>query len=577
MSNPRIRVVLGGQSFDLDDGRTYLLGSDPGADIRVVHGSVAPQHARLTARDGSLEVVAVEATAVLRVAGQELRSGKLTPPLELSVGVLPARVLAVGGALIAAKGARPGSHEETFQEIMARELSRAPWFLLSVALHALLFLLLNWLVVTKPPGQGQVAVVQMLQTEPEADIQLETPEEEKVEIERELQEEAASEPEPDMRLEPEPEPEPAFEVEADSFDVVGLSAKLNRKGSGGGGSSGEDIFNLGSAALRKGSLRGTVAKLRETGFEIVFVFDSTGSMEGVLSGAKQRIFRFVEVLHALVPSARIGIVTYRDRGKAEEYLTRAVDVTHDVYRVMNFMHTVDAGGGGDFEEAVLDGLKAAFTQKWLPKSQRVVVLIGDAPPHKQDESPLRSLLQNFVRERAVVHTLGTMRAARGSDLSGDAKRAFESLQGIAKLGKGQAALLEQDEAVLREVLSMAFGSENRRDLDEVFELVDKRTQRTAVEALDAVQRGDLASIERGLRKNPVDDEYVKALIKLGTPATTRFLVEKLADEGFPPHARQAAAFAVMQILRLHDPPLDPEVDQVLSRQHMERLLRRLPR
>lgn len=576
MSKPRLRLLLGGQTFDLVEGRAYLVGSDPAADIRIVHASVAAQHARLTATAGVLALEGLAPDAEVRVAGQRMHTGKLTPDVDLTFGVIAARLVGHGAAAAAARGGRPGAREETFQEAMARELARTPWFLLSIVFHALLFLALSWLFVKPPPGQAQIVQVQMLRAEDGEDLQLDEREEEKVEIERELKEEAAVEPEPEFAPEPEAQPEPAFDTDAlaSQFDVVGLSTKVARKG-GSGGSSGEDIFNLGSSALRKGGLRGTVARLRETGFEIVFVFDSTGSMDTVLASAKQRIFRIVEVLHALVPTARIGIVTYRDRGRAEEYVTRAVPVTLDVYRVMNFMHTVDAEGGGDFEEAVLDAMKVATAQKWLPRSQRVVVLIGDAPPHADEENSLRSLLQTFCRERAVVHALGTMRAPRGRELEGDARRAWKALENIAKLGKGQAALLEKDEAVLRDVLTMAFGTDNRRDLDEIFELVDKRTKRTEVAALDAVQRADVAAIDRALRQNPVDDEFVKALIKLKSPDSTRFLIEKLADAGFPAHGRQAAGFAVMQILNLYQPPLDPEVDVPLPRREADALLRRL--
>src|SRR6266540_3041669 len=50
--------------------------------------------------------------------------------------------------------------------------------------------------------------------------------------------------------------------------------------------------------------------------EMVFVLDTTGSMGGLIEGAKQRIWGIVnEVMQsASHPSVRVGLVAYRDRG-----------------------------------------------------------------------------------------------------------------------------------------------------------------------------------------------------------------------------------------------------------------------
>lgn len=43
---------------------------------------------------------------------------------------------------------------------------------------------------------------------------------------------------------------------------------------------------------------------------------------------------------------------------------------------------MNAQGGGDGPEAVMDGLKASITElKWREKSQRFIFHICDAPPH----------------------------------------------------------------------------------------------------------------------------------------------------------------------------------------------------
>lgn len=565
----RLGLELGGGVFKLVDKRVYLVGSADDADVRLVHASIAPKHARLFLDGDAILVEDLGSAAGTTVAGTRITRARVRPGEALTLGAL--RVKVVDAITIAAtRAARQSRREPTFHELVGAELARAPWFLLSIAIHALLLLALAWLVPTTPPGQSGYASATLLTPPAEDDLLVDEKREEKVEVEdptrTEERQEAATESkrfEPEMdRLEPEFDPN-AF----DGFDTSGLSASVKRSGSGSG-----DIFDLGSDALKAGGFRGTVAKLRGTGLEIVFVFDSTGSMDSVLSAAKRRIFRMVEVLNALVPSARIGIVTYRDRGAAENYVTRSVPVTHDVYQVMNFMHTIEASGGGDFAEAVLDGLKEATTQRWQPNSRRVVVLIGDAPPHQEDEATIRHMLTSFARGEAVVHTIASAEDRRKRTANPDTKRTFEA---IAKTGKGQFSMLEADDTILTQVLSLAFGAEYRKDLEEIYALVDKRLLRTDVAALDLVQRGDLAAIESALRRRVVDENVVKAIITLKPPTVLRLLAEKLGDRGFPSTGRQAAAFALMRALELRRPPIDPEQDEPLKRAEVEALLRRI--
>jgi hypothetical protein len=221
---------------------------------------------------------------------------------------------------------------------------------------------------------------------------------------------------------------------------------------------------------------------------------------------------------------------------------------------------------------VLDGLKDAVTQRWQPDSRRVVVLIGDAPPHRDDEVAIRNMLTSFARGESTVHTIATAEDRRKRTANPVTRRTFET---IAKTGKGQFSMLEADDTILTQVLSLAFGAEYRKDLEEVYAIVDKRLLRTDVAALDVVQRGDLATIERALRRPIVDENVVKAIVSLKPPEVLGFLAEKLGDRSFPPAGRQAAAFALMRALELRRPPIDPESDEPLKRAEVDALLRKI--
>lgn len=48
---------------------------------------------------------------------------------------------------------------------------------------------------------------------------------------------------------------------------------------------------------------------------------------------------------------------------------------------MKFLNTLHAGSGGDYPEAVLDGLDEAMKMNRAKDSSKMLFLIGDAPPH----------------------------------------------------------------------------------------------------------------------------------------------------------------------------------------------------
>src|SRR6266545_6474650 len=56
--------------------------------------------------------------------------------------------------------------------------------------------------------------------------------------------------------------------------------------------------------------------------EVLFVLDTTGSMSGLIEGAKQKIWSIAnEMIRAKpTPELRLGLVAYRDRG--DEYMVK---------------------------------------------------------------------------------------------------------------------------------------------------------------------------------------------------------------------------------------------------------------
>ncbi|HAO43998.1 MAG TPA: VWA domain-containing protein, partial [Afipia sp.] len=118
--------------------------------------------------------------------------------------------------------------------------------------------------------------------------------------------------------------------------------------------------------------------------EVAFVLDTTGSMGGLLEGAKQKIWSIATSVVDTNPDAdiRIGLVAYRDIG--DEYVTRTFDLTTDIQDIYANLLELKARGGGDWPESVNEALDVAINKlQWTKGSdaKRIVFLVGDAPPH----------------------------------------------------------------------------------------------------------------------------------------------------------------------------------------------------
>lgn len=118
--------------------------------------------------------------------------------------------------------------------------------------------------------------------------------------------------------------------------------------------------------------------------DLVFVLDTTGSMSGLIKGAKEKIWSIVNTLSQArpTPEIRLGIIGYRDRG--DDYVTDFNPLTSDIDSIYTKLMNYRAAGGGDRPESVNQALHEAISKMNWNKDQntyRVIFLVGDSPPH----------------------------------------------------------------------------------------------------------------------------------------------------------------------------------------------------
>ncbi len=215
-----------------------------------------------------------------------------------------------------------------------------------------------------------------------------------------------------------------------------------------------------------------VTIFKQRGLEVVFCFDSTGSMGGIIQECKSRIRTLIKVVTYLVPNARIGVVTYRDWKKYDlddyEYLVKYLPLqTCDkdgIDKIQRFLRETEAYGGGDIPEAVQAGLATAVDKMgWNPRAMKIVIVFGDAPPHPEDNglSTTLDLCKRFKTMRGVVSAI---------DTTGESKLMDEFRQ-MAAAGGGEATFLNDERAIIKQLTVMIFGSKWTKEIDNVYKAV----------------------------------------------------------------------------------------------------------
>lgn len=125
--------------------------------------------------------------------------------------------------------------------------------------------------------------------------------------------------------------------------------------------------------------------------DLIFVIDTTGSMEDDIDQVKANALDIINQVASNSANWQIGIVLYRDYGppyglENDEYLVkRELEFSSNRDDVANAIRRITIRvGAGDAEEAVYSGLMEAISFPWRNGAQKVIILMGDAPPHNPE-------------------------------------------------------------------------------------------------------------------------------------------------------------------------------------------------
>lgn len=245
-------------------------------------------------------------------------------------------------------------------------------------------------------------------------------------------------------------------------------------GAGGGG-------GLGGLGGFSGAFGEYVGGLRKVGLDVALVIDATSSMQFAIDAVRQNLTGLVSTLQRMVPTARLSIVTFRDQG--DEFVVKWTDLSFKTSKLTEFLKNINAEGGGDWEEAVLDALEATVNElSWRKDSKKIIILIGGSPPHPWEVEPAIDLAKRFrskggyvstidvterlheVHDRFLWRSLKGSRPYEASPMPEHYKQTAVVFTDIAKAGGGDMMQLADQKALLREVLILTFGKRWQQEM-----------------------------------------------------------------------------------------------------------------
>lgn len=160
---------------------------------------------------------------------------------------------------------------------------------------------------------------------------------------------------------------------------------------------------------------------------VVFSFDTTGSMNPCIQQVRQKLRDLVEMMTADIPGLKVGLIAHGDYCDGDNCI-KTLDLTDDLEKIMSFINTTPNTSGGDAPECYEFALQTAKGMSW-PKEGGSVVLIGDQTPHEQNPNNInwRDEIRQLLDKNVKVFPMQCLYHAHQNDVN----KFWEEVSGIS--------------------------------------------------------------------------------------------------------------------------------------------------
>lgn len=262
---------------------------------------------------------------------------------------------------------------------------------------------------------------------------------------------------------------------------------------------------LAAMALQISSPAALEPEAKKRRIEVCFVLDTTGSMGGLIDGAKKKIWSIAGTILESNPGAevRMGLVGYRDRG--DKYVTKVYPLSDDIDTLYARLMEFQADGGGDTPESVNQALDETVRLAGWTRGKdilRSVFLVGDAPPKTEyDEKKYPEIAKTAAASGIFINTI----------LCGSSSDTLAIWKEIAGWADGRAIQLPQDGnvAVIETPYDKELSELNRKAGETLVPYGDAKQRREVAGKQALAERASAASTADRLKYNSLSGKAVQ--------------------------------------------------------------------
>ncbi len=202
--------------------------------------------------------------------------------------------------------------------------------------------------------------------------------------------------------------------------------------------------------------------------DLAILIDCTASMSGEIAEAQAGADDLLAFLTGCSASLRTAVAGYRDT--RDRWEISAFDFTSDATLARKNLWSLTAEGGGDEPESLYRAMKETLTKaSWRPDPpigsndpppERVMVIIGDAPPHVGEGGKCEELAKSAAAKGMRIYTIQAHAAENAKDV--------KWFPEISLAGGGRSVRLGDEDSLIAEIAQLTLGDRFHDELGEFF-------------------------------------------------------------------------------------------------------------
>jgi hypothetical protein len=134
--------------------------------------------------------------------------------------------------------------------------------------------------------------------------------------------------------------------------------------------------------------------------DLVLALDATESMTNDMPHLRNELVPLIRAHTSRFTRFRVGLLLYRDY--FDEFLYKPLPFTDDLDKLQTLINSVSVAGGRDLPEAVYEALYGAETGYAWTAPERLIILVGDAPPHPRPRGAVTAdMVFSAAKEKGI--------------------------------------------------------------------------------------------------------------------------------------------------------------------------------